>query len=177
MKARGEALRADDNPDALKKRLDAYHAQTAPLSEHYQQKGLLKTTDGMASIDEVTRAIDAILGKKAPAARKKAVTGRSKGRSLGRKRPARGRAAGRATSGRKVPARTSPGKRAAGKLAKSRGGAKASGRTSAKAGAGSKVKTAKTGSKRKAALKSRKSGRNRTQKRGSARARRLTKRR
>ena len=30
--ARGEAVRADDNPEAFKKRLDAYHAQTAPVA-------------------------------------------------------------------------------------------------------------------------------------------------
>lgn len=174
MTARGEALRADDNPETLKKRLDAYHAQTAPLAAHYRQKGALKTTDGMASIDEVTRAIGALLGKKAPSARKKAVTGRSKGRSLGRKQPARGRSAGRSTAGRKAGSRTASGKRTTAKSAKSRGRAKAATRTAAK----TRVKTAaKTGRKRKAALKSRKSGRNRTQKRGSTRARRLTKRR
>src|SRR3954468_15355566 len=35
MTARGEPLRADDNPDVLKKRLDAYRAQTAPLVAFY----------------------------------------------------------------------------------------------------------------------------------------------
>src|SRR3954447_1601113 len=30
-KARGEALRSDDDPDVLKRRVDAYHEQTAPL--------------------------------------------------------------------------------------------------------------------------------------------------
>jgi adenylate kinase len=61
MKARGEAVRADDNAEALKIRLDAYRAQTAPLIAYYGQKGALKTVDGMASIDEVTGAIDAVL--------------------------------------------------------------------------------------------------------------------
>jgi adenylate kinase len=61
MKARGEAVRADDNAEALKIRLDAYRAQTAPLIAYYGQKGALKTVDGMASIDEVTAAIDAVL--------------------------------------------------------------------------------------------------------------------
>src|SRR5665648_743048 len=35
MTARGEKLRADDNPEVLKGRLAAYRAQTAPLAEHY----------------------------------------------------------------------------------------------------------------------------------------------
>ncbi len=58
MTARGEKLRADDNPDVLKKRLDAYRAQTAPLSDYYRGKGTLKSLDGMAPIDAVTTAIN-----------------------------------------------------------------------------------------------------------------------
>ena len=58
MTARGEAIRADDNPEALKKRLDAYRAQTAPLSAYYAKKGSLQEIDGMLSIDAVTAAID-----------------------------------------------------------------------------------------------------------------------
>jgi adenylate kinase len=58
MAARGEAIRADDNPEALKKRLDAYRAQTAPLSAYYAKMGTLVEIDGMASIDAVTAAID-----------------------------------------------------------------------------------------------------------------------
>jgi adenylate kinase len=61
MKARGEALRADDNPETLKKRLHTYKEQTAPLIAYYQDKGALRTVDGMAPIPEVTRAIDAAL--------------------------------------------------------------------------------------------------------------------
>jgi adenylate kinase len=61
MKALGQPLRADDNPEALKTRLDAYRAQTAPLIDYYGKKGALKTVDGMASIPEVGQAIDAIL--------------------------------------------------------------------------------------------------------------------
>jgi adenylate kinase len=61
MKTLGQPLRADDNPEALKTRLDAYRAQTAPLIDYYGKKGALKTVDGMASIPEVGQAIDAIL--------------------------------------------------------------------------------------------------------------------
>ena len=62
MRARGEPVRADDNPEALKKRLDAYRAQTAPLIDYYAGKGALRTVDGMAPIPEVSVAIDRILG-------------------------------------------------------------------------------------------------------------------
>ena len=62
MTARGEPVRADDNAEALKKRLDAYREQTAPVSGYYASKGALKTVDGMAPIDDVTKAIAAHLG-------------------------------------------------------------------------------------------------------------------
>ena len=58
MVARGERVRADDNPEVLKGRLAAYRAQTAPLAGHYAGKGMLKSVDGMAPIDEVAGAID-----------------------------------------------------------------------------------------------------------------------
>jgi adenylate kinase len=57
MKRRGEALRADDNPEVLKQRLAAYGVQTAPLVDYYRGKGALRTVDGMAAIDEVASAI------------------------------------------------------------------------------------------------------------------------
>jgi adenylate kinase len=61
MAARGEPLRADDNAEALKKRLDAYRRQTAPLIGYYSGRGMLRTIDGMASIDEVSAALEAAL--------------------------------------------------------------------------------------------------------------------
>ena len=57
----GEA-RADDNADALRKRLEVYHAQTAPLVKYYGQRGVLKTVDGMQDIDLVTSQIEELLG-------------------------------------------------------------------------------------------------------------------
>jgi adenylate kinase len=62
MTARGEKVRADDNPEVLKGRLEAYRAQTAPLASHYAEKGVLKTVDGMLPIEEVAAAIDRHLG-------------------------------------------------------------------------------------------------------------------
>ena len=61
--ARGEPVRADDNPETLKKRLAAYRVQTAPLTDYYAKKGTLKSVDGMASIPDVSQAIDRILAR------------------------------------------------------------------------------------------------------------------
>ena len=60
--AAGGTVRADDNPDAFKVRLVSYREQTAPVSAYYASHGVLKTVDGMAPIDQVTTALDAILG-------------------------------------------------------------------------------------------------------------------
>ena len=59
MIARGESLRPDDNPESLKRRLDAYRAQTAPVAGYYAHKGVLKTIDGMAPVENVSAAIAA----------------------------------------------------------------------------------------------------------------------
>lgn len=61
MRKRGEPVRPDDNPEALKKRLDAYRAQTAPLIDYYGKKGALTTVDGMEAIPAVSAAIDRAL--------------------------------------------------------------------------------------------------------------------
>ncbi|MFV0281855.1 MAG: adenylate kinase [Rhodoblastus sp.] len=59
--AAGGAVRADDNPESFKIRLDAYREQTAPVSAYYAGIGELKTVDGMAPIDAVTKAINGAL--------------------------------------------------------------------------------------------------------------------
>ena len=53
--------RGDDNEATVRRRLEAYHAQTAPILPYYEEKGILATVDGMAEIDEVTRQIDGVL--------------------------------------------------------------------------------------------------------------------
>jgi adenylate kinase len=59
--------RADDNPEAFKKRLVAYNAQTAPLLPKYTKDGKLQEIDGMAAPDMVAAAISVILdGAKKP---------------------------------------------------------------------------------------------------------------
>ena len=62
MKARGETLRPDDNPDVLRRRLSAYHDHTAPLTTYYQLQSVLRDRrrHGRRFAD-VARAIDAVL--------------------------------------------------------------------------------------------------------------------
>jgi adenylate kinase len=55
--------RPDDNVETVKARLKAYRDQTAPILPYYQAKGLLRSADGMAPIDTVTRQIETILNK------------------------------------------------------------------------------------------------------------------
>jgi len=59
--ARGGGVRADDNPEAFKTRLEAYRSQTAPVSHYYAGKGELKQVDGMAPVDAVSVAIEQAL--------------------------------------------------------------------------------------------------------------------
>src|ERR1700726_959961 len=61
MTARGELLRADDNPEVLRQRLAAYRLQTAPLVAYYRKQNVLRTVNGMAPIPAVTTAIDKAL--------------------------------------------------------------------------------------------------------------------
>jgi adenylate kinase len=60
-RARGGALRDDDDPQVLHRRLLAYRQQTAPLVAYYQLEGELRTVDGMAPIPQVTAAIERAL--------------------------------------------------------------------------------------------------------------------
>jgi adenylate kinase len=53
--------RKDDNAETMKIRMAAYRAQTEPLLPYYRAKGVLKTVDGMAAMDEVYRQIRAVL--------------------------------------------------------------------------------------------------------------------
>jgi len=55
--------RADDNPDTVRRRLAAYHGETAPLIARYREAALLRVVDGGGSIDEVAAQVDAALGR------------------------------------------------------------------------------------------------------------------
>jgi adenylate kinase len=61
MQARGEPLREDDSPKVLHNRLKTYREQTAPLIDYYRQRGVLRTVNGMASVEDVAAEIDKAL--------------------------------------------------------------------------------------------------------------------
>ncbi len=53
--------RGDDKEETIKKRLDVYDAQTAPLIDYYKKKGILKSVTGTGSIDEIFKKVCNIL--------------------------------------------------------------------------------------------------------------------
>jgi adenylate kinase len=53
--------RPDDNEETVRTRMAEYRAKTAPILPIYETRGLVRHVDGMADIDDVTRAIEAIL--------------------------------------------------------------------------------------------------------------------
>jgi adenylate kinase len=150
MEARGEALRPDDNPDVLRRRLLAYRDQTAPLVTYYQLQGVLRPVDGMAPIPEVASAIDEILeGKRTKKSPAQASAGKTPDKPAAAKESAANKRSAAKKSAAK-PARKPPlkpalgparskaakvvvGKKSAGKSAKSRASdRKAGGRPSAR---------------------------------------------
>ena len=56
--------RGDDKEDTIKKRLDVYDAQTAPLIDYYNKRGILKSVKGVGNIDEIFNKVCALLGGK-----------------------------------------------------------------------------------------------------------------
>jgi adenylate kinase len=55
--------RADDNEETVRTRMAEYRAKTAPILPIYEERGIVSRVDGMAGMDEVTVAIDDILGR------------------------------------------------------------------------------------------------------------------
>jgi adenylate kinase len=112
--ARGEPLRPDDNAEALRTRLEAYHDKTAPLVDYYRLQGALKTVDGMAAISDVAHAIDRALRATPAGSPKAAVMKPAKVKQSARSAPkvALGKAVPKPGKGGKDPAkaRKSPGK-------------------------------------------------------------------
>jgi adenylate kinase len=105
--ARGEPLRSDDDPEVLKRRIDAYKEQTAPLVDYYRWQGTLKSVDGMESIDEVEAAIQEALNERpAPklAQKDKSPTRAARTKPQG-KTAAKAKVPGKKVAAKKVPAR------------------------------------------------------------------------
>lgn len=59
--AAGQPVRKDDDPEVFKTRLAAYNADTAVVAPYYAKSGRLKKIDGMQPVDDVTRAMRALL--------------------------------------------------------------------------------------------------------------------
>ncbi len=53
--------RKDDNEEAVRTRLTAYHEQTSPLAKWYSEKGLLETVNGNQAMQDVGAEISAII--------------------------------------------------------------------------------------------------------------------
>ena len=63
-KAKGHAVRADDDAAVLKQRVANYRKQTAPLSDYYQRQGSLLVVDGIQPVDKVEADIERALAER-----------------------------------------------------------------------------------------------------------------
>jgi adenylate kinase len=57
--------RDDDKAETVKRRIQVYFTQTAPLINYYRERGLLTEIDGAQPIENVTAALLTVVGKKA----------------------------------------------------------------------------------------------------------------
>lgn len=48
-----ESGRSDDNEETIKKRLNVYHTQTAPLIEWYKKEGVHHHVEGLGTVEEI----------------------------------------------------------------------------------------------------------------------------
>ncbi len=122
MRERGEAIRADDNVEALAKRLEVYRGQTEPLVHYYGDRRMLATVDGMKSIDEVTTEIDRILAAAVPSAaakpKKPAKSASQSARPKPVRKPARAAKAKKPAKALAKPAKSAKAAKEAGKPAR-----------------------------------------------------------
>ena len=152
MTARGEKVRADDNPDVLRGRLEAYRVQTAPLTTYYAGKGLLMAVDGMAPIDDGPAAVNAGLTPVKGTTRR---TAKSAGKTAGK---TAGKSAKSAKSAKKTAKKAGKAKSKAAKGRSKKSSGKAAARSKSRAKAKFKVKS----STRRAATAGSKAGSSRT---------------
>ena len=55
-------IRADDDPDVVRSRLEVYHSTTEPLKDYYREKGMLYEVDALDAVDEITKRTFEALG-------------------------------------------------------------------------------------------------------------------
>lgn len=53
--------RADDNSETIGKRIKIYYEQTEPLKNYYKERGLLKSVDGLGTVEEIFERITSVL--------------------------------------------------------------------------------------------------------------------
>jgi adenylate kinase len=53
--------RDDDRPETVRQRLEISERETAPVVDYFRRKGVLATIDGSLPLDDVTRAMEAVL--------------------------------------------------------------------------------------------------------------------
>lgn len=61
--AEGHA-RTDDKVEVLERRLAVYHERTEPILPYYREKGMLRSVDGMAGVEQVWKEIEGVLQKR-----------------------------------------------------------------------------------------------------------------
>jgi adenylate kinase len=62
--------RVDDDVEKIRKRIEVFHTETAPLAEYYRRDGRLRHVEGIGELDEVfARVLDALAGPEAKEAR------------------------------------------------------------------------------------------------------------
>jgi adenylate kinase len=63
--------RDDDKPEVIRRRLEEYHRQTAPLSDYYRDRGFLRTVDGEGTPEAIFGRIRSIVADGAPDRKKR----------------------------------------------------------------------------------------------------------
>jgi adenylate kinase len=53
--------RADDKPEVIRRRLVAYRDETSPLLDYYRRRSLLRSIDGLGSVEEIFARIRLVL--------------------------------------------------------------------------------------------------------------------
>jgi adenylate kinase len=61
LKRAEEEGREDDTPEVVRNRLKVYTAETAPLEAWYRERGVLRSVDGVGSVEEITGRIREVL--------------------------------------------------------------------------------------------------------------------
>lgn len=54
--------RPDDNRETIEERLSVYYKQTEPLKAYYEARGILKSVDGLGTVEEILDRIKTVLG-------------------------------------------------------------------------------------------------------------------